>query len=452
MAIGETISEEEFQSRYGVGSTISKRRFEKMYLGIQPDFASEAEELTRQADWMQSPAGIAIGTAKAIPGAAAKLLLQGPAKFAASAAEALPFLAREAIAPGTTAASQREYNLPVVGRFKSFLSEAEQRREAGVSPLLNVGQAALEVPLAGLETLGAVRGTQRLFRGAKGAVGRFRQIRRLEGTMTATAPVPTRSEKVRMFKRSGKPGGIEETGRIFKRAQGAPTIHDVDVANEARGIGIVDPSDPVNNIIKVNDRIAQISEEGVKPFLKANNYTYSNKSLSAKLNAIDPPDLVKSDKVLENAYDLVRKRVLKTVSQGDQSMEGLWESRKGLDSTMEREFGEALWNPENALHVPVKRAYLDMRRALNEFIVENIGEGGGEYAELLRKEHLLYEAAQNMAEQSYKLLGKSGWVRFWSQHPSLNRVGQISGGLGAIGGAAGIVNRIFGNRGVNLNR
>ena len=389
-------------------------------------------------------------------GAAIDFLLKQPVKFAISAAEVPETLIN--VARGKAIATpQRTYNIPGISPFKSFQSEAETRFnkiQSGEKPLFTALAPFAEVPLAGAEILGLkglAQTAPRLFSLAKGFVSKTSkrvfaksEEKLLQNTLKATEPTLSKAEKITTLKTVGRPGGATVEGRIFPEITRTPGGRDIEVAKEAMRIGIKDPSKPVQNLQKINSEIARISEQEVRPFLRANPRIYNNNTLVSKLTKIDPPDLVKADTSLEKAYGLVRSRVIKTIQKSKHTMEGLWDARKTLDKTMEKEFGEALWNIENSLHVPVKRAYLDMRRVIKDFIIENIGEKGKIYGELLNRETLLFEAQQNIAEQSYKLLGKSGFKAFLQRHP-LFKEGLKYIGAGTVGaGAFGLGIKTFG--------
>jgi hypothetical protein len=96
---------------------------------------------------------------KSVPGATAKTFLGGPAKLLTSGFEGLATTIKTG---GRENASGKTYNLPVIGPFQSFQSEAKARADRGMNPLLNIGLSSLEVAGAGLDTVGIGKGLTKL--------------------------------------------------------------------------------------------------------------------------------------------------------------------------------------------------------------------------------------------------------------------------------------------------
>ncbi|MEK7112579.1 MAG: hypothetical protein AAB875_04585, partial [Patescibacteria group bacterium] len=175
--------------------------------------------------------------------------------------------------------------------------------------------------------------------------------------------------------------------------------------------------------------------------------------LAAKLeSAKDESQLLfASDASAERTYNLVAKEFLKHVKNQDTL--GVFEARQTFDklpkikkllSTIEKGPGGFTENVR-------KEVILDIRRAVNEFVADDLPQGSA-YRELLMRESYLIEGIWNAAENNYQQLGKNGLQILAEKYPYLywiiaGTVGAAVYGLGAqfLGKAVGLGKVIVGS-------
>lgn len=395
--------------------------------------AKQDKELIRQGEeakeFMELPFYKKLFTkqfARELPGAITKVLYEQPAKFVLSAGEVPQTFA-------TGKAEQKSYDLPGLKPFKSFQSEAADRAEkirAGELPVWTALIPFVEVPLAGAELLGIAQSGKKVFNRGISFLQKRAASKVDDAIIDLTQPILKKQTKIQAFEQSGKPGGATISSKKGK-IKIQPTAKDRQVA--ASVVDIVDPKkNPIQNLNKVNKAIEDISETQVTPFLKNNPRTFNIATIESKLNAIEPPDIIKSDVTLKNTYNLVRQRMIETIRKGKKDMFGLWGSRKEFDNIVADQFGDIIYSSEK--NTAVKRGVLDMRRAVNEFIGESVGDSN--FSEYMNQLNNMYIARHNIAEKSYKLFETTARQRFFQSHPLLKKVTQTTaiGGAGAVGG------------------
>jgi hypothetical protein len=128
---------------------------------VQPTPAGAQQMQYRPED----KTGTGLNFLKALPGAALQVGVGSPIKLAVSGVEGVT----STVKTGENY-SGKTYKVPGLQPFKSFQSESVERANAGQNPLLNVGQAALEVAGAGADSVGLAKGAKFLASGAKSLV------------------------------------------------------------------------------------------------------------------------------------------------------------------------------------------------------------------------------------------------------------------------------------------
>ncbi len=168
--------------------------------------------------------------------------------------------------------------------------------------------------------------------------------------------------------------------------------------------------------------------------MKENPAIFNKNQLNAFIrDTVEMPDFIKADPVLERTYALTRQRMVEMASKGTQNMEGLWDARKGFDSVAEKQVGSL--DPTSKEASVIKRAVLDTRRAVNDYVIKNTPNGEELFGDKMRRMTDLYEARGNIAEQNYKLLNKNAVMRWVKQNPTKAKyVGYLltTVGLGAV--------------------
>lgn len=337
---------------------------------------------------------------EALPGEAAKAIFATPAKFALSGALAPIDIAR-----------QLGGGKPI--EAPTFQAEAQRRLEAGASPLGTVGRAALEVPLAGAETLFLGKGISR----GLTALG---ERRALGKAIQKTAPTLTKAQEQ----------AAKEAGRIFKtrfgRVKLQPSPRDIEVAESVKGIAV--HRNPFRNIQAIRGQIKNVDAQ-VQQGLAQNDTIFNLKQLRSQvLKAKEESRVVfGTDKSLEKAYDSVVNEMIRQAQKNQKNLSGLLRARKNFDRVIESKFPKIF--KDLVTDSPRTNAVLDVRRAVNEFIAKKLPEGN-QFKALLRRENLMFEAIKNIAASSPRL----GTSPLRTLGKRALQIGGIGGGI--VGGGA----------------
>lgn len=260
----------------------------------------------------------------------------------------------------------------------------------------------------------------------------------LQDAFEITKPVFDKRQSIVAFEKAGQPGGVTKKGTIGS-FEAQPSQKMIDVANSVKDV-VSKNNGPIDNIVNINERIAQISDNEIRPFLRSNPAPFNIRTLNARLKKIEPPEFIKADPVLQRTYDLVREKILKVVDKNKKTTEALWDSRKEFDAIAERQLGNL--DPLSGQGNAIKQAVLDMRRAVNDFIADSVPNGDANFKAQLKRLSNMYEGRTNIAEQNYKLLDKNFIERWRKQNPQKARL--LQQGLG-LAGATAVGSAVFGN-------
>jgi hypothetical protein len=180
--------------------------------------------------------------------------------------------------------------------------------------------------------------------------------------------------------------------------------------------------------MRITNEIERISQQ-TEEFLNENPAQFRFQDLKASLSKVKPESmLTKSDTTLSNAYNTIKEGMIDKLEElKPETTADLWKARIELDNLFEREVGGKAWDDIRVS--AAKEAYWDLREAINNFIANRTPEET--FRENLETLHHLYEAAENIAERNYKLIGTVANQRFWANHPLLKTIGKAAAGIGA---------------------
>jgi len=235
------------------------------------------------------------GIAKQVPSATAQVLAKPIAQFGVSALETPTTIrqsARQIVGlpmARPTATTQKEYKLPLIGKFKSFQSEFEPKYKEAMKPetstLKAYGTALrpfVEVPLAGLQTGIAAKGLigDITLTGAKAgqitkgllpkAYTAITEKGALKSALNIIKPKLTLKTKEQLLKE----------GRINMKGKVTPNQEDLNIAESIQKAGIKGYAKPDKNIKIIYDEIDDVSNNKVMPSLE-------------KVKKLDVPDELK---------------------------------------------------------------------------------------------------------------------------------------------------------------
>lgn len=228
--------------------------------------------------------------------------------------------------------------------------------------------------------------------------------------------------------KAGTPAGAKKnfiTGEVTR----FNTTKDMDRARDVAEF--VKSKNPLTNIANLNKGAEDIAENVVLPNLRANPRIFNTNTLRSKLDSTEIPLAFKADPVMENTYGLIKDTMMKVVNRYPKTMEGLWNARKEFDRLAEKEFGDlAFTDPKRNL---VKRALQDVRRNVNDFIADEIGDGV--FRQNMRKLSNIYESVDNIAETNWKIMGTNRFQRLLKKYPTTLKIlfgGTAIAGLGKL--------------------
>lgn len=218
---------------------------------------------------------------------------------------------------------------------------------------------------------------------------------------------------------------------LFKQASIEPSVKDTRVADAVR-----DVISPRNSLAKNVDAIRHkisTTNNGVKNYIEENKVPVDLNNLRTKLSAAkeDNQIVFASDATAEKTYNAVIDAFMKNVQQKDTA--GLFEARQNFDKIP----GIKKLLDSEALGENVKKTIvLDVRRAANEYIADQLPEGNM-YRELLRQESHMIEGLGNAAEKGASTIGKNGIQLLTERYPILKWL--VTGGAAGIGVGGAII-------------
>lgn len=231
-------------------------------------------------------------------------------------------------------------------------------------------------------------------------------------------------------------GRATQSGKI-KSFDILPSAKDTEMAKDVLSVSKAGRN-VAETLYDINKAIPQISENEVRPFLRANPRAFNVQTINSRLNAIEMPDLFKTDDTLGKTYNLVRQRMVQVIEKNPKTMEGLWDSRREFDKIVKEQFGDAAFDSEK--NTAVKRAIQDMRREVNNFIGDEIGDNT--FKNQMRRLSNLYEAQYNLGEKFYDLRNTNALKRWIKENPGKAKAIGI---VGSTSGISYVLNKIFGN-------
>lgn len=214
------------------------------------------------------------------------------------------------------------------------------------------------------------------------------------------------------------PAKIIATERDLKRAKVLEDIIDL-------------KKNKFENINEINKAISNEAESAIKG-LEKNNKIFNKKTLNSSLNKIEKPISILSDPRLNKMYDLAQEKFMFFVDKEKKNLAGLLKARKKFDIWIEEQIPK-IWDDPSIK--PLQKALRDMRKKANKFIIENLPdeETSKIFENSLKKQNLLFEARDNIAEKAIKTELKGGKIpEFIKKHKTFIKGGATALGAGEI--------------------
>lgn len=227
-------------------------------------------------------------------------------------------------------------------------------------------------------------------------------------------------------------GRYEEPG-LLKKAKVTPSAKDDLVAESVHDV--ISPNKSVSeNVDAISQKISQ-TNQGVREMIATNKLPFNKKQLRSRLNAAkeDNKLIFASDATAERVYNAVVDEFVKHVEKGDTL--GLFEARQTFDKIPAI---KKLLDSEGLGENVKRQIVLDVRRAANEYVSEQLPENSP-YRDALRRESRMIEAISNIAETNAGTIGKNRLQILADEYPLIKLGLGTALGIGTVGAGGALI-------------
>lgn len=447
MAIGETISANEFNKRYPskVGQTLSAQefnaRYQKQFTRIDKTAQLEKELANAKAESAKAQ-GFLKNPIRQFGSALGDVFVGGATRLAMTAAEAVPTIKSGGATPQWKVNSPFEYQ----GKVEGYLSKQQRTAEEvaqNKKPLL----ASIE-PMAQAvgDVVDVAQGLKAGVSVAKNAINLGKSVAQklaskpkvnLAGAVKMVSEPLNKKASIELLK-SGK---TQKSG-FWGNIEPVASVREVEIARTAQPFLDKDPLKSINNIRK---EISRVSSNEIVPYLEANQLPYTSQTMTnlmTKIDKIEPESLItKSDVNLSAAVKAIKENAKQLIRKNAKDDLTLYKTRQLLDDMIDTETKGKAFETASA----ASDTYMQIRRMLNDFIAEGIPEGKKMFLDKLKYENKLFDAAEGIAKNNYKMLGSN----FFGRHKTFTKALETTGNIAAAGAGAGLgiagINKIIGD-------
>lgn len=250
----------------------------------------------------------------------------------------------------------------------------------------------------------------------------------LQETLNLVKPKLTPMEEA-----SAKAAGRGTTeGGLLKRTALVPQKSEVEMAKYAGEAG-VNSKNTFDQNIQAMKSAQKTSATAIRSGLEKSDAIWNQNELKGVMDSVEKPLTIKSDSTLNKTAENFKKAALNIANKAEKKTVGLLDVRQDIDDLINKEFPKNIYTKDT----PIGQYVRKFRQAINDHIESKIPEGklpnGQSFRGELRRQNLLYNAIDNVAEKAPKV-GESarpilGRIRdFAKKHPI------ITGGAAALGG------------------
>jgi hypothetical protein len=160
---------------------------------------------------------------------------------------------------------------------------------------------------------------------------------------------------------------------LFGKKQYALADDDITRANAVKDL--VDPrkGKTDENIARVLQSVDETYNNDLMPFLQENPVPYDYSEIRNYLNnKMKPSAMLKPGGDNYYAFETIKKQGLDILNSFPKTTEGVQKARSAIDSMIREQFGPALLDNTQTMHVGAKEAALKLRTALNDFTHDSI--------------------------------------------------------------------------------
>lgn len=202
----------------------------------------------------------------------------------------------------------------------------------------------------------------------------------------------------------------------------------------ARTVGkIVKNDNPIKDIGRLENAVAKKGDEVIQ-YLKGNDIGFDENKVRGVLQDVVNSDerqlFLVGDEAAQKTYNGTMETFMKVLKRKPQTLSGLLETRKEFDQIAKRSIS-GVFDKMNPKSVAVQ----DIRRAVNDFIANELPEGNPYKAQLKEMSHM-YTGVEYLSEKGAKDVGTNAISRWMNRNPIKRKI--LKGGglatLGAVGG------------------
>lgn len=216
-------------------------------------------------------------------------------------------------------------------------------------------------------------------------------------------PKLTNKQAIEKLTKSSSKKGYDP-GAFFSKVSLTPDERQLAKAQLTKEIGF-EYKNPVKDIIKINDYISEISENVIKPTLKANANPINKKSLRLSLTPKQGITNIKGtqyEKIVTNILDTTVENAMKL-----KTTDKLWDAKKEFIETIKMDLGDVFGNNPKKLN----RIMREINNNYTDYIAKQIPDGDVIFKQNMKKFNLGFELAEEMATKYKKMIGTSGFSR-----------------------------------------
>lgn len=224
-------------------------------------------------------------------------------------------------------------------------------------------------------------------------------------------------------------------GGLLNKVTINPSPKDTEMGQFAHEAGVSSKNTFDKNIQLMKDA-QKTSAQNLRSGLEQAQGSWNKNDVIHALKGIETPITVKSDPVLTKLAGNFKKAIVGLVNQSEKKPVGLLDLRQGVDDLISKEF------PSNIYHkdTPVGQYVRQVRQALNSMAENKLPEGklpnGQTFRGELRRQSLLYDAIDNVAEKAPKV-GESARPIIQKAKGFIQKHPYVTAGIsGAVGGGA----------------
>lgn len=417
-----------------IPDTLTDEQINSLPSGVTDDRLNQLERLSSESASANVEAGKSVGRRflSELPKQAVQSTLGNVARFGVSALAAPVDLVRGAMGKQPMSG---KVDFPGLDPFQTFQAEGAEnisRLQGETTPdTLGTYASALkpfaEVPLAGLETLGAINIAGNIPDAVGGTVDVSRRVLKTRASAKDT--------KLALEALAPEERGKAFTSRLLSRARSGKSLSDPDrdTVNLAESLGgvVKNPKNPAKDIKALQDEFRGVSTK-LDDVLTADKSIVSRaeaKSVLNKLMGEKPREFIgENGKLYDDAVEFAKQ----LVDNNPGKAQGIRNARIQFDAQARTQYPSAFQGGRIDVKSPAGRAIKDVRDALNEFLYQRT-PAGSQVRELIKKEADIYRALDIIVPkyQKYNRLSVFGKAQF--RYPKTTTAAEVATGLGALG-------------------